>query len=195
MVRAAIRRGEANGVGGDMKQHIMTLAFVVASSIAVPAFAQTAPSAPAPTPEAMNRLYNCTAISEDAARLACFDEATARLRNAQAEGSLVAVDQGQLETLRRESFGFSLPSIANLLPSRSEDVQEEVSVEVANVIRRGDGHSIFVMSDGQRWVLLESSAARNVRAGDTVRIRRAALGSFLLISSRGGAALRVRRES
>ena len=36
--------------------------------------------------------------------------------------------------------------------------------------------------------------AANVRAGTNVRVRRAMMGSFMLVSERGGAGYRVRRE-
>jgi hypothetical protein len=55
------------------------------------------------------------------------------------------------------------------------------------------GYHTFEMENGQVWTQVEPANARNVRAGDVVSIRRASLGSFRLISSRGGAGHRVRR--
>ena len=173
-------------------------AFVVAATMVAwtgAATAQTATTSP-PTAEALTALYACAEISEDAARLACYDDAAGRVRRAQTEGSLVAVDRAQVQEMQRESFGFSLPSIANLLPQRADgqsDEPESVELQVTEVIAHGNGNHTFVMADGQRWTQVEGQRATNVRAGDTIRIRRAAMGSFLLQPSRGGAAHRVRR--
>jgi hypothetical protein len=160
-----------------------------------PAMAQEAETPP--TPDALSALYACAEVSDDAARLACFDGATARMRAAQDSGDLVAVDRSQVETMQRESFGFNLPSISSLLPSltsdRSEPPQLQVELEVERLIQNPNGRFTFVMSDGQQWTQVESTPVRNVRAGDAVTIRRAALGSYLLISERGGASVRVRR--
>lgn len=169
----------------------MALVLICAGLTGAPAAAQTPPRA-----EALERLYACASISEDAARLACYDEATGRLQSAQNAGDLVAVDREQVQQIQRESFGFSLATIANLLPQREDggdDGPQFVELEVANIIAHGNGAHTFVMADGQRWTQVEAQRATNVRAGDTIRIRRGAIGSFLLVPSRGGAAHRVRR--
>ncbi len=119
------------------------------------------------------------------------------MRQAEAEGQLVAVDRGQAEELERESFGFRLPSLSRLLPSMDGGDRDLDNVEmtVARVRALANGYHAFVMENDQVWAQVEPQGVRNVRAGDTVRIERAALGSFRLISPRGGAGHRVRRES
>jgi hypothetical protein len=164
---------------------------VVLILAAAPAAAQTEPDQP--TPEALSGVYACAGIQTDAERLACYDAAVGRMRQAETEGQFVAVERAHVETMRRESFGFSLPSVGNLF-GRGDDEINRVELEIARVIGQADGRHVFVMSDGQRWVQIEPRRTGNVRPGDTVTIRRAALGSFMLVSERGGAAHRVRRE-
>ena len=68
----------------------------------------------------------------------------------------------------------------------------------ATVVRiRGarEGLAIFEMENGQIWAQVEPQPSRNVRVGDVVTIERGALGSFRLISPRGGMAHRVRRQN
>ncbi len=174
-------------------------ALVVAALVfaASPAFAQTEPNA---QPGALTRAYDCMAIQEDAARLACYDDAVGRLRAAQTSGEVVAVDRVEAERLERESFGFQLPSLGSFLPRLGGGGQaraqiEDLEAQVERIVPRSDGRRAFVMTNGQVWVQTEPQRAGNVRADDTVTIRRAAMGSFMLVSPRGGAGHRVRRES
>lgn len=157
------------------------------------ASAQTEP----PRPEPLVGVYACAATENDAERLACYDAAVGRMRQAETEGQFVAVDRQQVEAMRRESFGFALPNVANLFSrgGGGEEALDRLEFQVERVSARADGRHIFVMSDGQRWSQVEPRSASNVRAGDTVTVRRAALGSYMLSPERGGAAHRVRREN
>jgi hypothetical protein len=172
------------------------LALALVLLTALPASAQ--PTAQA-TPEALAAAYRCAEITEDGARLACYDQAVGRLRQAESQGQIVAVDRAQAATIERDAFGFNLPSLASLIPSfgGGDGVQNEienVEMTVERVVERANGRHSFVMSNGQTWAQIEPQSARNVRPGDVIRVRRAALGSFML-SPTHGAAHRVRRES
>jgi len=174
--------------------------------VAAAAFAQT-PAAP--TPDAVSQVYRCAEVTDDAQRLACYDSAVGRLRTAQQSGDVTVIDRAGVAEVERDSFGFSLPSLARLLPFGGRDApqgaqqpgaaapepirpdEQEFSVE--RVIDNGSGRNTFVMTNGQIWTQTEARRSR-VRNGDTVTIRRAALGSFVLIPQRGGEALRVRRQ-
>lgn len=162
---------------------------------ASPAAAQS-DSAQPPRPEALAGVYACAEIQDDAQRLACYDASVGRMRQAETEGQFVAVDRQQAESMRRESFGFSLPSITNVFRGGGDGEElDRVELQVDRILTRADGRRIFVMADGQRWVQVLAERASNVRAGDRVTVRRAALGSFMLVSERGGSAHRVRREN
>ncbi len=161
--------------------------------------AEAASAQPAPTPEALANVYACAQTQADAARLACYDEAVGRLRQAETQGQIVAVDRAQVASIERESFGFTLPSLASLIPrfggGEAQAGPDGIEMEVARIIERPTGRLSFVMADGQIWTQVEAQRARNVRAGDTVTVRRAALGSFVLLPPSGAAAQRVRREN
>lgn len=166
---------------------------VALAALASVAYAQT----PAPTPQALVDVYGCAQIQDDAQRLQCYDGAVGRLRQAETQGQVVAVDRAQAEEIERDSFGFHLPSLSRLLPNLEggQDVIDNVEMTVARVRVSPTGYHTFEMDNGQVWTQVEPENARNVRAGDVVTVRRASLGSFRLISSRGGAGHRVRRAS
>jgi len=148
------------------------------------------PEAPAPEIAA---LYACGAIQDSSAQLACFNQATADIRTALEQGRLVAISRNQVETMQRESFGFRLPSIANLVGQSEGAGPEAIEATVQRIIS-GGGRAVFVFEDGQRWEQVEDRSTYNVRPGDRVTVRRAALGSFMLSGSRGGPPHRVRRQ-
>lgn len=178
-----------------MRAVLASLCFIVCAGAAA---AQTPSAAPNAPPEALNQVYSCANITDDAQRLACYDQAVGRLRQAQTSGDLVAVDRHQAETINREAFGFSLPSLPHLF-SRGDGqaigAVEEVELEVARVQQRGDGSAVFTMTNGQVWQQIDNENGRNVRVGGHVRVRSASMGSFLMHVDAGGPALRVRRVS
>ena len=167
-------------------------AFVVFALFAPVAAAQTPPR---PGAGVLDQVYACAAVSVEAERLACYDQAVGRLRQAQTSGEVVAVDRAQAEEIERDAFGFSLPSLPRLF-GRERDAEptfSELQLEIARVEHRTNQPARFTMSNGQVWTQIGTEGVRHVRTGGAVRIRRAALGSFLMSVEAGGAAIRVRR--
>lgn len=174
--------------------------YVIAAIASLAMLASTAPRAAAQdaaaTPAALEAVYACSSETDQTRRLACYDAAVSALRGAQTSGEVVAIDRGNVERMQRDSFGFNLPSIANLMPriGHDDDVVDRVEVTVARMSTGASGRTTFYMEDGQVWAQIDPERVYNVRAGDTVTIRRAALGSFMISSPRGGAGIRVRRS-
>jgi hypothetical protein len=171
-----------------------TILLGAAFSALVPAVA-LAQEPPAPTPQVLSDVYTCSQLQDDDQRLQCYDGAVGRLRQAETQGQVVAVDRAQAAEIERDSFGFHLPSLGRLLPNLEGGDREIDNVQMTvSVVRRSPtGYHTFQMDNGQTWTQVEPDSARNVRAGDVITIERAALGSFRLSSSRGGSAHRVRR--
>jgi hypothetical protein len=182
-----------------MRRLFALIAFAAGVAAAAPALAQV--QAPQDDPAVLRQVYDCTSIADDAARLACFDAAVSGLRAAQAEGSFAAIDREQAAELNREAFGFNLPSLPRLgLPrlGGGEDRPAELEVSEVNMViervsRAGDGDYVFIMTNGQRWEQVSNERVSMIRPGGEVRIRRAAMGSYLMIVEAGGPAQRVRR--
>lgn len=142
-------------------------------------------------------VQDCATIQDGAERLACFDHLASDV-NAAPDTFVVPIDPGRVQTLQRESFGFSLPHLSSLLPSLSlgggdtQDLQA-LEVQISRIIDRADGGHSFITEDGATWIQIQPSRVPNVRPGDTVTIRRAAMGSFMLVPDHGQP-YRVRRE-
>lgn len=163
------------------------------------ALAQTQTAA---VPEPLTAAYACRAITTDAERLACYDQAVGRLQQAQEAGDFAAVDAASVRQLERESFGFSLPSLPRLgLPSFRNGTNgepaptvETLTFEISRVIQSPSGRNAYIMSNGQVWRQIDTEPNRQLRSGAQVTVRRASLGSFLMTTAAGGPAVRVRRE-
>jgi hypothetical protein len=172
---------------------VVALAVVLGLAAAVsPALSQNRPTSS--RPESLSRLVACRSITAADARLACYDAATSALDSAEREGQVVVVDRAQVSAARRQLFGFDLPSISlfdrDPTPERIDSV--ETTLSRASIV--GDGKWTFVLADGGTWRQIDSEPVhfRNT-AGQAVRVRRAALGSYMLTVG-GSRAVRVRRQ-
>lgn len=172
----------------------LALAAAMACLAATPASAQ--PATPG-TPPVIQQVYACADIADATARLACYDTAVGALKTAETKGDFAAVDAAGVHRLEREAFGFSMPSLPRLgLPGFGRGEQVPQTDKVAMTVRRigrMDGHTAYIMDNGQTWLGLENVENIHMRVGAAVEIRRASLGSYLMKVMDGGAALRVRR--
>jgi hypothetical protein len=135
------------------------------------------------------RLTDCRKIEDSAGRLACYDAVAAAFDQAQQAGEIVVVDREQAEKVRRQAFGFTLPSLSLFdRPARAgerpEAVREEadsLSTTLAKGRQRGDGKWILELEDGAVWIQTDNEPLpRGAKAGAKVEIRRAAMGSFFV---------------
>ena len=177
----------------------MTVAGMRVVLAAVIAWAGAAASAVAQETDdasALAGVYACAPIADSSERLACYDAAVAGLRQAENSGNVVVIDREGAETVQRESFGFNMPSISRLIPDLSDAPSgiSHVEAQIARIQSLADGRHRFVLDNGQTWVQIEAGALRGLSAGDAVVVRRASLGSYMLVPSDGGRMRRVRRE-
>ncbi|MDP8913479.1 MAG: hypothetical protein M3N39_07885, partial [Pseudomonadota bacterium] len=98
----------------------MRAIFLVAAvaALAAPASAQ---DVKASRPGALKRLSDCRSITDQTARLACYDREVAALDAAEARKDLVVVDREQLRKTRRTLFGLTLPDLSIFGDDSSED--------------------------------------------------------------------------
>ena len=174
---------------------MLRAALLAAAFAATPALAQTPPGG-------FGAILGCAGLEADGERLACFDREAAALRSR----DVVAVPARDVEELRRESYGFNLPSLERVAPAPPGAEEREPdrtrSWTVQSIRNARSGRAVFIMDDGQVWQQTDGDGQRFPEPGRrgavvTAEIRPAAFGSYLLSVSqdgrRRGGSVRVRR--
>ena len=179
---------------------IFALMLLAALFVAGPAAAdeQRRPAGePAQRPELFEALVRCRAVSNDAARLQCFDRAAANLQQAAERRDVVIVDRGQVRESRRRLFGLPLPRLPIFGGGGDDDDEDEIrSIEstVASAHQEGYGRWVVRLQDGSTWVQTDNNIiAASPRSGQPVRVNRGALGTFMM-KVNNQPAVRVRRQ-
>jgi hypothetical protein len=159
----------------------MNLRVFAFALLCAPAFADDAPD------RVPSELRSCVSIQRNAERLACFDRVIAVLAAGKDGAALAAATP-------EASFGLGAntrEAPANAA-NESGDLQS-VQSTVKGFGRAGDGSTIIHLQNGQSWRQL-SGGDTLLKAGDSVTINRAALGSFQMKVPSGRTA-KVRRVS
>lgn len=149
-------------------------------------------------PELFQALVRCRAITDDAARLQCFDAASAALASAAERREVVVVSREQVRESRRRLFGLALPRLPIFGGGDDgrDDPEEIDHIEstVASASQDGYGHWAVRLADGSLWVQTDNNVlALRPRPGQAVVVQRAALGSFMMRVNRQPG-IRVRRQ-
>lgn len=149
------------------------------------------------SPSALTPIFECRALPDAVARLACFDSKVAQLEADTAAKKVTIVSQDEIKQARRSLFGFSLPRLSLLDGKAKSDEPDvtEISSKIKQAFQRADGQWTLVLDDGARWSQTDGMALRfDAKPGDTVVIRKAALGSYLARIG-GQTAIRMQREN
>lgn len=145
----------------------------------------------------------CASIADDPARLACYDAAFGR-PGGQAGPSTTAVPAPApapaagvatataTAAKAREEFGLTEVEKQARDPAKAEAQSESITGRVAGLGYRPTGELIVTLDDGQVWHQIESGRSVVLKPGDEVTIRKASLGSYLLVTPKR-IAVRVRR--
>lgn len=180
-------------------RRLFTLAIAATAAIATPVSAQKTKKEDQARPSAFAKLIECRSIPDSAARLACYDAEAATLDEAERNSDVLVVDRQQIKKARRSLFGLSLPSIGGMF-GRDNDkaaAEEEItSIEstIKLVTTTRVGKLVIVIDDGARWVQIDTTSIRTPKVGQSVRIRKAALGSYF-VSINDNASIRMKREN
>ncbi|APP79959.1 hypothetical protein ABQZ99_013180 [Xanthomonas hortorum pv. vitians] len=125
--------------------------------------------------------HRCASVLEPLPRLACYD---ASFPPAQAVRAAEA-SRGVRE------FGHSADEVsAAAVARRSSPAQ--LSATVLAVTYQADGTRTVSLDTQQRWALTEASSRGHLAEGDVIVLRKAAMGSYMLVTA-AGVALRARR--
>jgi hypothetical protein len=173
----------------------MTLCLGAAVSVACAASQAAAAAPPLKRPAALQAVVDCGKIAEDAERLKCFDAAVAKMTEAERSGDLVAIDREQRRAVTRQSFGFTLPSLAVFDRGDKSDEADKLTATLASASRNADNKWVFRLQDGAVWRQIDDNyLGRDPHPGSAIVIRRAMLGSYIL-NVDGQPALRVHRDN
>jgi hypothetical protein len=167
------------------------------------------------TPSPLLPIYACAEKTDAAQRLACFDAAVAAVKAAEARSDIVAIDRPRAAAVRREAFGFRIPSLArfglgggsaaaststagtpNPPPTRASAREEDIDEQTFAVARVGSsgGRPAIFLENGNVWHIIESGEFNAPsRTPFNVRIRAGALNSYILQVEGRNKGYRVRR--
>lgn len=155
-----------------------------------------APAQPAniDRPAALKRLTDCRAIADQMRRLACYDREVAAVDAGEARKDLVILDRQQLSKARKTLFGLTLPNLAIFGNDNPEtEGVSHIESKIKAVSQTPYGKWIFDLPDGARWAQIDSKELPiHPKGGHDIKIRKAALGSYLA-NVNGQVAIRVQR--
>ena len=139
----------------------------------------------------------CAGIGDDRSRLACYDAIFGKPAASAASTAVPAAATGTAPAPATASpetdFGLTEAAKQARDPKKAkDDMPESITGTVAAVGHRPGGELTVTLENGQVWTQLEVDPRARVAVGDTVTIRKAALGSHLLVTA-SRYATRVRR--
>ncbi|NJD32642.1 MAG: hypothetical protein FIB04_12245 [Gammaproteobacteria bacterium] len=95
-----------------------------------------------------------------------------------------AANAAAAEKARRE-FGLSEAGKRALEPAKTAEAHpDSISGKVASVGRRAGGEAVVTLEDGQVWAEIQANPLLVVKPGEVVTIRKASLGSYMLVSAK-----------
>lgn len=169
--------------------------FMVALGAVALGATSVAVAAPEPDrPVVVEQVYKCRDIADSAARLACYDAAVVQMADAEQRRDILFADRAQVNKTKKGLFGLNL---SNLNIFGGDDDKDEVNDITATIVSVGrvDRRWVLVLDDGARWSQADTKTLpRNPKSGMEVKIRKAALGSYLA-NVDGMNAMRVKRTN
>lgn len=129
----------------------------------------------------------CSAIADDRERLACYDEVFGKPAGAGQQAIPAAVAAGAPAAAPPNAdveFGLSEAAKAAREPEKAKQrFPDSITGAVAAVGFKPTGELVVTLANGQVWIQTDTLSLAKVKAGDTVTIRKGALGSYLLVTA------------
>ena len=137
---------------------------------------------PPATPEEVQKLYDCRAITDASERLSCFDRQVAALQQAEQSRQIAIFDKAAQKKAQRGLFGFTLRDLPFF--GGGDDVDDEDQIKrlettVKWARREGYNKMRFEIEDGAVWIQTDQSdLPRDPKPGEKVVIYPGAFGSY-----------------
>lgn len=150
-------------------------------------------------------LRTCRDLTDDRARLACYDAVVDRGRKGEDRGpdsitekvtAAAPAEPGATEVnlSQEDLFGKSSKEVERAVAKATETERiDSLSATVTRLQEYGYDKVLITLDNGQVWKQIDVSSLR-LRVGDTVDIERAALGSFMLRKQGNNRRMRVSRK-
>lgn len=170
-----------------------TALIALLAAVAGPAFAKDAKASERAA--AFKAVTDCRSLSDPNARLACYDDAVAKLDQAESTGQVVVLDREAAKEVKRQAFGFTIPSISLFSKGEKEEEVDRLTDTLKSARERADHRWVFTLASGAVWRQIDTSQFVNdPKEGDSVEIKRAALGSYMLKVNGKQPAVKVHRD-
>jgi hypothetical protein len=169
-------------IAGRMRRTpLIWAAAAVLLGLAAPALANAALAgvgAPAES-SALKTMLDCRKLDTKDARADCYDAAVDNLNKAQTEGRVVVIDQEKLKTVRKQAFGFNLPSLSGLAKGLREDPINVVTLKVTEAHEESQDRWVIETAEQAVWRQTQSSGfPLTPHAGSALVVKPGFLGSF-----------------
>jgi hypothetical protein len=158
-----------------------------------------------------DELRVCRGLTDDDARLICYDAAVDRSRNsgysrsapaaapapaqpAAAAAGTAAATGAATELSQEDLFGKTVDEVQQTVEEATGSERiDSLNATVSKLQEYSYGRVLITLDNGQVWKQVDSSNLR-LRVGDAVDIERASLGSFMLRKKGSKRSMRVARE-
>lgn len=154
----------------------MTIPLLRACASVVLSLAVTGVASAAQSP---GQSHPCAGIVDARDRLDCYDAAFAPAAGAQ---SSAADLQARRERALTE-FGLNQVQLHEREPERMRDLApDRIEATIARMGSRPTGERVVTLESGQVWLLTDVTTKGQLKNGDKVVIRKAAMGSYMLLT-------------
>lgn len=150
---------------------IVAFMLLSGAALSVEASAQGAP---------IDKVRACASVTEDAARLRCFDAAVAGLK---AAGPVAAPVEAPVERkiVKAPEAAASPPASARSLVPVPTETPDRISIGVTAIDTGADGKLRFTLTNGETWRQTDTTTLKSLGKGPWEgELRKAALGSYTL---------------
>ena len=148
------------------------------------------------TAEALKPAIACQSITDNPARLSCYDRAVQELVDKAASGGVLIVNREQVRQARRSAFGLTLPKLPFFDNAISKDEEpRELTASIRSARSLGNGRWELNLDAAGLWHTTEAlSSAKTPKPGQEIKITKAVLGSYFIRMADGRSVkgLRVR---
>jgi mannose-6-phosphate isomerase-like protein (cupin superfamily) len=158
----------------------IALAAIGCLAAGVSATAATAPGIEPGRAAVLQALTDCRKLTDAAPRLACFDKATEALDVAESHGEVVVMDREQVKAVKRQAFGFNLPTLHIFDRSNKPDERiDHLVLDLDGAHHDAEGHWVFVSADGAVWRQTDAAElGEDPHKGSKLLVKNGVLGSF-----------------